>query len=114
MINIKPHTWQFLLPSTPFLAFNTKLQDILKDKKYSLKKQKEMPKVKNTVARRKDALMGSSIDWTQLKEGIIELEEISVETPKLRCREKKNEKNRMILNRIPKKLGTTTKGVAYM
>ena len=49
-----------------------------------------MPKVKNTVARRKDALMGSSIDWTQLKEGIIELEVMSVETPKLRCREKKN------------------------
>ena len=52
------------------------------------------------------------LDTTE--EGIIELEELSVETSKLRCREKKNKKNRMILNRMPKNLGTTTKGVAYM
>lgn len=63
--------------------FKTTLINVLRDLKKSVvdmwdhtgdvireverKKPKEIPKVKNTVARRKDALMGSSIDWTQLK-----------------------------------------------
>ena len=38
-----------------------------KRQKIQFEETKEMPKVKNTVTRRKDALMGSSIDWAQLK-----------------------------------------------
>ena len=56
--------------------------------------------------------IGSLIDWTQLEEGIPELEDMTTETPKTeKQRQKKTGKKTPKQNRIPKNCGTTTKCV---